>query len=502
MTTRATTKRHFHVKAVLGVLLLVVGGCSAEPAPEPAPTVAAVCGHVPAGPATAPAGAVVVDPAVRGDLLVKTEASPPGTTFWLAPGTHTLGDGEYDQVAPKDGDHYIGAPGAVVDGKKVNRYAFTGKAGKVTVEHLTVTGFVPPDNEGAVNHDSGPDWTIQANDLSGNSGAAVMAGTRQVLKGNCLRGNGQYGLNGCCGDLAGLLVEGNEFVGNNAEDVEKKYPEGCGCSGAMKLWAVNGADIRGNWIHDNRGPGIWADTNNNDFLIEHNVIENNDDNAIFYETSYNAVIRDNVIKGNNVVAGRKYVAEDDSFPVAAIYISESGGEPRVKARTAKIEITGNTLENNWSGITLWENADRFCNSPANSSTGVCTLLQPDVAKCAAPGIATEPLRTDCRWKTQNVDIHDNRFAVDPSVLDCREMCARMGLLSNYGTVPEWSPYQAEAVERAITFHQGNRWHDNRYAGPWTFVTEEASRVVEQGRWQGVPYQQDQGSTFEAGGGFR
>jgi hypothetical protein len=327
-----------------------------------------------------------------------------------------------------------------------------------------------------------------------------MGGAREMLKGNCLQNNGQYGLNGCCGDLGGLVVEGNEFVGNNAEDVEKKYPEGCGCSGAMKLWAVNGADIRGNWIHDNRGPGIWADTNNNDFLIEGNVIENNDDTAIFYETSYNATIRNNLIKRNNLVAGKKYVKEDDSFPVAAIYISESGGESRVPARTAKIEIYGNTLEDNWSGVTLWENADRFCNSPANSSTGVCTLVVHDLAKCAVPAIETEPLRSDCRWRTQNVEIHDNRFSVDPTRIDCREMCARMGLLSNYGTSPDWSPYKAEAVEQAITFHQNNRWYANRYDGPWTFVPEEASKVVEPTRWQGTPYQQDQGSRFDAGGG--
>ncbi|GAB3137520.1 right-handed parallel beta-helix repeat-containing protein [Amycolatopsis stemonae] len=485
---------------LFGALLLTLGACTAEPPPDNTPKVAAVCGHLPAGPATAPAGAVTVDPAVRGDLVAKTAANPPGTTFWLAPGTHTLADGEYEQVAPKEGDHYIGAPGAIVDGRQVNRYAFTGKSAKVTIEHLTVTNFRTPDNEGAVNHDSGPEWTIQDNDLSGNLGAAVMAGTHQVLKGNCLRNNGQYGLNGCCGELGKLVVEGNEFVGNNAEDVEKKYSEGCGCSGAMKLWMVDGADIRGNWIHDNRGPGIWADTNNNDFLIEGNVIENNDDAAIFYEASYNATIRDNLIKGNNLVTGRKYVQKDDSFPVAAIYISESGGEPRVPARTAKIEIAGNTMENNWAGITLWENADRFCNSPANSSTGLCTRLVPNVAQCAAPAIEKDPLRGDCRWKTQNVDIHDNRFAVDPAVIDCRAMCARMGLLSNFGTTPDWSPYKDDAVEQAITFHQNNRWHDNRYSGPWTFVPEEASKVVDPAQWQSTLYKQDQGSTFDPAGG--
>jgi len=89
---------------------------------------------------TAPAGAIVVDPAVDNDLATKTEASPPGTTFWLAPGTHTLGTDEFNQVVTKDGNRYIGAPGAILDGRRLNRYAFTSKALNVTISHLTVRG--------------------------------------------------------------------------------------------------------------------------------------------------------------------------------------------------------------------------------------------------------------------------------------------------------------------------------------------------------------------------
>jgi parallel beta-helix repeat protein len=325
-----------------------------------------------------------------------------------------------------------------------------------------------------------------------------MAGARQVLRGNCFKNNGQYGLNACCGDVTNLVLEGNEFVGNNADNVEAKYSEGCGCTGAMKFWEVNGADIRDNWIHDNRGPGIWVDTNGNDFLIERNLIENNDGEAIFYETSYNAVIRDNTIRRNNLVTGKGFVDRDDSFPSASVYLSESGGDPRVPARTDKIEFYDNVMEDNWSGITLWENADRFCNSPANSSTGTCTLVQKDVGKCAPPGIATKPLIDDCRWKTQRVDIHNNRFSINPQAIGCDSMCARMAVLSNYGSSPDWSPYQGDVVAQAITFGQDNRWHDNTYVGPWTFMPYDTTRLVEPADWQAGTYRQDQGSTFAGG----
>jgi hypothetical protein len=490
-----------------GVALLLVAcsgggsGSAAPPSPTssvPAEAPARVCATPPAGPEQAPAGAVRIDPAVVADLDHKTRESPAGTTFWLAPGTHRLGDGQFDQVRPKDGNVYLGAPGAVLDGGGHNAYAFVGEASGVTVSHLTVRGFVAPQDQGVVNHDSGARWVIEDNLLEDNRGAATMAGPGQVLRGNCLKDNGQYGLNAYGKDLRDLTVTGNEFVGNNADDLEKKTP-GCGCTGGMKFWQVDGADVRDNWIHGNHGPGVWADTNNNDFLIEHNLIEDNDGPAIFYEISYNAVIRDNLIRRNNLASGAEYEKKGDTFPVAAIYLSEAGGEPRVKARTAGLEIYRNVLEDNWGGVTLWENADRFCNSPANTSTGDCTLLVPRTTSCVRPGIAEKPLYDDCRWKTQHVAIHDNRFSVDPRRIDCTSLCSRMAVLSNVGTYPDWSPYMGEVIQQAITFHQDNRWFDNTYVGPWVFTPVDPSARIGTEEWQAAPYGQDKGSTFSSNG---
>ncbi|WP_229858460.1 right-handed parallel beta-helix repeat-containing protein, partial [Streptomyces anandii] len=341
----------------------------------------------------------------------------PHTTFWLKPGKHHLEPDRYSQVIPKTGDRYLGAPGAVLDGRKTNQYAFGGTAGDVTIGYLTVQGFVAPQNEGVVNHDSADGWVIEHATIQHNSGAGLMAGAHQRVRANCLRGNGQYGMNAYKGGgpISGLVVEGNEITGNNTEDWERRRP-GCGCTGGVKFWAVDGADVRGNWVHGNHGAGLWADTNNNDFRIEDNVLEANDGAALIYEASYNAVIRDNTIRRNNWAEGRRYADRGDSFPFATIYLSESGGEPRIKARTNRIDIYGNVLEDNWSGITLWENADRFCNSPANTSSGDCTLLVKRSARCARPAITTAPLYADCRWKTQRVDIHDNRFVLDESVV--------------------------------------------------------------------------------------
>lgn len=497
------TRRLRHAAALLSALAPLAAACSPATPEVPAGPlpVAAVCGSTKPGPAKAPVGAVRIDPSVPGAVSDQTDSHPPGTTFWLAPGRHVLGDGDYSQVEPKDGNSYLGAPGAVLEGQGVNHYAFVGQAADVTIRHMTVQNFVAPRDEGVVNHDSGDGWVIEHNTVQHNEGAGLMAGARQVVRGNCLRANDQYGMNAykAGNTITDLVVVGNEIVGNNTGDWENRVP-GCGCTGGVKFWAVDGAVIRGNWVHDNRGAGLWADTNNNDFLIERNVIEDNDATAIFYETSYNATIRDNVLRRNNWVEGRSFVNRGDNFPSAAIYLSESGGEPRIPARTDKIEVYDNLLENNWSGITLWENADRFCNSPSNTSTGNCTLLVADEESCTQPAIASEPLLGDCRWKTQRVEIHHNRFLLDPEVVGCRAFCARMAVLANYGTYPDWSPYHGEVTREAITFEQKNRWHDNTYVGPWSFMARDTDTVVSPARWRTDPYNQDSRSAFASGPG--
>lgn len=477
----------------------VTGPSSGGATAPPNPGAAAVCDKQAAGPVSAPPGAVTVDPAVDGDLIAKTEASPPGSTFWLKPGTHRLGGGQFNQVAPKDGDTYLGAPGAIVDGRGQNMYAFATQARNVTIRNLTIRGFVPPLDQGVVNHDSGDGWVIEHNTIENNQGAALMAGARQQVRFNCLRNNGQYGMNAYqAGDkIVGMVVENNEIAGNNTENWEVKVP-GCGCTGGMKFWAVNGADIRNNWIHDNHGVGLWADTNNNDFLIENNLIEGNDDEAIFYETSYNLVLRGNVLRNNTLVKGKDYADRRDEFPVGTVYLSEAGGEPRIPARTDKIEIYDNTFLDNWSGITAWENADRFCNSAANTSTGNCTLLVPNVSSCSQPAIASVPLYSDCRWKTQRLDIHDNTFVNQPGVVGCYPgFAARMAVLSNFGTYPDWSPYMGDVIQRAITRDQQNQWRNNRYTGPWTFMVANVDGSVGVADWQADPNRQDAGSTFAA-----
>lgn len=452
------------------------------------------------GPASAPAGAITVP---AGDNS-QVNWNQPGATFWFAPGTHTLGSTEFNQIIPATQSTFEGAPDAVLDGQGVNRYAFTQLATNVTVRYLTIQNFGGPGSnrdEGVVNHDGAPGWTIEYNTIQRNGGAGVFVGSNNAIRFNCLKENGQYGFSmhkPQQGSLNTIVFDHNEIVGNNTDDWEFKIA-GCGCTGGGKFWDAHDVAVIRNWVHDNKSVGLWADTNDYNFLIAGNWIENNDAEAIFYEISYNAAIRDNVIIGNAVERGQSFAARNDNFPVAAIYLSEAGGDPRVASTlvgTKDLVISNNYLQDNWSGVTLWENADRFCNSPANTSAAYCTL-NASFDQCREGVINGEPNFSNCRWKTQNVKVTGNDFRMNPAAVNNCDprYCGRMAVLSNFGTFPTWSPYQGRTMQEAITFRQNNIWSDNRYAGRWAFIPFDTGRQIDSAAWQAAPYGQDLGSTF-------
>ncbi len=464
-------------------------------APKSPPAV--VCGNhlILDGPATAPAGAVTV-PAGNNDSLNPA----PNKTYWFAPGVHTLGTGQYNQLIPEDNDWFVGAPGAVIDGQNKNNSAFTQHATGVTISYLTIRNFTSPQDQGVVNHDSGNGWTVANNSIIDNQGAALMAGANNVIRDNCIADNGQYGINAYQdGDgITNLVVDHNEIGVNNTADTEKNNP-GCGCSGGVKFWAVSGAQVTDNYVHDNKGVGLWADTNNSGMNFQGNYISNNDNEGLFYEISYNAAIHDNTFVRNGLVKG----PTNPGFPTGAIYLSESGGDSRVAGgKYATLDISGNVFTDNWSGVVMWENADRFCGSPANTSGGDCTLVNRGVANlktCTAANVAHAPYYADCRWKTQNVSVHDNSFSLDAAHVPACKLgngCGFNAIFSNWGTYPSWSPYKGDVIENAIAFHQNNVFSHNAYTGTWGFMLPDQGGILSLAKWQAAPAHQDLGSTMK------
>ena len=445
------------------------------------------------GPSTPPPGAKVVRHQNLGRLA---RNSRQGRVFWIAPGVHHLGTGRYSQVIPKDRQVFIGAPGAVIDGQHKNLYAFTGTARRVRIEHLTITDFGKPGSnggQGVVNHDSAHGWVIAHSTISHSAGAGVFLGTHTRVVSSCLSHNGEYGFQSYSRHGPHhVVLRHNEISYNNTDDWESIQP-GCGCSGGGKFWNTEGAKVVANWVHHNHGPGLWADTNDRGFLFKGNYLSDNDSHGIFYEISYNARIVHNTFVRNALVDG----PSSPGFPFGAIYISESGSDARVHtAYRHAFVISGNRFVDNWAGIMAWENPDRFAGSPYNSSTGFTTLVSPGVATvhhCSDPSlIGTKPYVNDCRWKTKKLKVTHNRFVMDRSnIPGCTADagCGWNGLVSNYGTVPSWSPYKRYVVPRHISFTQNNKWRSNRYVGSWRFVAYTLGNHVSWHRWRGL-FEQD------------
>ncbi|NYD43066.1 right-handed parallel beta-helix repeat-containing protein [Nocardioides panaciterrulae] len=454
------------------------------------------------GPASPPPGAKAVR--TSQDLPSLVDRSAPGTTFWLEPGVHTFGDYLYDQVGPKDGDTFIGAPGAVIEGREVNRYAFGGYAEHVTISYLTIQDFGQgiDDNpgEGVVNQASGDNWYVHHNTIQRNAGAGVFLGNESRVVKNCLRENGEYGFDSFEFDgVHDIVLRGNEIVRNNTADWESIQP-GCGCSGGGKFWETRNARVVGNYVHHNYGPGLWADTDDVGFLFRHNYISDNDGEGLFYEISYNALIRDNTFARNGWTIGRE---EGSDFPTGAIYLSEAGSDVRAgNLYNRHFRISGNLFVNNWSGIMAWENPARFAGSPYNPSTDFTTLVNPGVAtvaSCRNPHLLSRPpYIDDCRWKTQHLRVEHNTFMFDPAQIPggctAARGCGFMGLVGNVGTVPGWSPFVGRGVAKAVSLHQDNIWRNNVYEGPWRFMIEIlGSGRVSWSTWRSARWHQDAGS---------
>ena len=497
----------------------------AQTTPWPTTPPAAICGNTSLlkGPETPPPGAIVVPAGDNSNVNFRLA----GSTYWFAPGVHTLGTSQYSQIRAIDNATYIGGSDAsgqvaILDGQNLNRYAVGAHATGVTVKYLTIRNFgtgQSNNNEGVVNHDAGANWTIEYNTVVNNDGAGVFMGSGNVVRHNCMKDNGQYGFSMYRPAIEGasaitdIVLDHNEVTGNNTDDWESLEP-GCGCTGGGKFWDVRGARITNNWIHDNRGPGLWADTNNIDFLIEGNLIENNDAEGIFYETSYNATIRNNAMRRNAWVKG----VENQGSPGPAIYLSESGGDSRLQftiSGAASIRIYDNLFENNFAGVSIYENANRFCNSNGNTSKGYCTPLvsptlvphphdyeYPNPINASHPcytNVGQEPYRTNCRWSSQNIEVNRNEFIFDPAVVPCQGVtfCGVNALHATGADNMPWSPYTVVEIQNKVMFGANNHFHDNRYVGGWRFA-KGYGELVYPNVWTSSPFNQDAGSTFDGG----
>ena len=209
---------------------------------------------------------------------------------------------------PKSGDVFLGGRAAVLDGTNTTLYAFdtsSAVADRVTVDGFIIQKYSSPLQFGAI-HVGGPsptcpgcvagtNWIISNNEVRENAAYGIYAGDGAQVLNNNVHHNGQSGVGG---NGANMLFQDNEVAFNNTRNIDQYWD-----AGGSKFWHTTGLVLRHNYVHDNKGPGLWTDSDNVNALFENNTITNNEGPGIFHEISYAAVIRNNTLSGNGTVEG-------------------------------------------------------------------------------------------------------------------------------------------------------------------------------------------------------
>jgi parallel beta-helix repeat protein len=257
-------------------------------------------------------------------IQAKVDAAPAGATFIIKPGRHVQ-----QSVRPKDGNVFVGEPGAVLDGQGAAIRAFAGNARNVVIRGLVIEHYAPGSQKDAIYGATSVGWLVERNEFRYNDGGGLHTGKGMRVVRNVFHHNAQAGLGG---DGDSVLVEGNEVAFNNYEKVYDYTWEAGGAKFVRTRWLT----LRNNYVHDNWGPGIWIDIDCWTTLIENNRVENNAAVGIFVEISYKAVVRNNTAKANGF--------NETWVNGAGIEVNSS----------PDVEVYGNTLVANRNGIIALE----------------------------------------------------------------------------------------------------------------------------------------------------
>jgi len=277
------------------------------------------------------AGGVPIGPGDNAQRVV--DAHGPGTRYTVKAGVHLRNF----SVQPKSGDTFCGEPGAVLDGGRTLKTAFSGDATDVTLDSITVQEYNSGWQGGAIHPDTrARDWVVRNVSALRNYWAGLMAADGMRILGGHYNDNDQLGISGNAATgivLDGLdsdptTFDGPEMARNRTLHADCDYE-----AGGMK-WDMGQVTVRNTHVHDNACKGLWADINARGALIEHNLIEDNHEEGIYYEISQDAVIRDNHVYGNGL-DGRGW------YWGGGITVTSS----------FNVEVYGNRLSGNYNGIT-------------------------------------------------------------------------------------------------------------------------------------------------------
>jgi len=214
--------------------------------------------------------------------------------------------------------------------------AFWGDATNVTIKGLTIEKYASIAGKGAINAMAsltgygplGPNWVVDSDELMLNHGMGVRIADGMVVSNCKIHDNGQLGLGG---NGNGILIQNNEIYKNNYAGYDFSWEAG----GAKVASYATNVIFDGNYVHDNKGPGLHADVGDDYVTFENNHTARNVGSGIHYEISYHGVIKNNLI-------------EDDGFSPLGTSFWYGGGI--LVSNSSDVEVYGNTVTDCMNGI--------------------------------------------------------------------------------------------------------------------------------------------------------
>lgn len=311
----------------------------------------------PVGPIQTGARGVILHPGDNIQAAVDSHAA--GTKFYLSAGVYSN-----QHVVAKDGDVFTGAKGAIMDGGGTTRRAFDGSASNVTIQNLEIRNYSAGFQDAPIYAVDASGWQVLHNNIHDNAGVGILFKDNILVRYNQINHNQEMGFGSDGG--VGIRVLDNEIAFNNYADKFSGDEDG-----GSKLWATTGAVVSYNYVHDNHGPGLWDDFNNNNLTYSFNRIENNLAMGIHHEIGYNATITSNWVEGNGIpndlwAQGWLWNAQID--------VAASGG-----VQGGKVNINGNYVKSSPTG------------------NGIALIQQDRTNSDATLG----------PWDVQHVTVHDN-----------------------------------------------------------------------------------------------
>ena len=213
--------------------------------------------------------------------------------------------------------------------------------------------------------------------LKDNASAGAMLGSDNTLSYDCLADNQQYGFNAYSPNgPVDLVLKNNEIAGNDTYNWEAHACRDAAAPVAGSSGTSRARSSRITGYTTITASGCGPTPNNRGFEIRNNYISDNYDYGLIYEISYNAVIKQNTFVRNGLGSGPKSPGSRSARSISRNRVRTAACR---ETTAATFLIAKNRLSITGAASSSGRTPNRFCDSPANTSSGTCTLVAPSVA---------------------------------------------------------------------------------------------------------------------------